>query len=351
MAVERWLLQTALFSGVALCAWAGSKDLVAHIQCAVCKQAVREAHVLAKEKDLNNADSDEEVVTDALEDLCSAKKEQGKWTTRMDIMRKPGGTQLILDRRDQEGACNKECKAVQKACSGALKGREESLVSLIREGAGVGRLQREVCKKPCSKTLPELQHWKDEPFVPVVPPPTPALPKAEVGAKLLPEIIMGALAELGGSPLLTQLKECYSGAKATDQTAHFIVEVQGSIDDMLAKEFDKMRSGLSRLGRAMAELAGTFTSMCSVVQASVAEHMEKLGKKLAEHCEGDPSAVEYKPLEVLTVNGHDLHKQVNAFIGAWKKDNSDGMALGEAVGKLLKALESDIEAETPKTEL
>lgn len=361
MAIERLLLQTGLLSGFALCAWAGTKDLVVHIQCAVCKQLVKEASLLAKEKNLNSEDADDEVLTDTLQNICSGKSSEGKWTTRMDIMKKPGGTQLILDRRDQDGACKKECKAVQKACRTALTAREDHLISLIREGAGIGKLQREVCKKLCSKTVPELQNWKDEQFEPLSPPPTPPptpLPtpppeQTKLDAKMVPEMMQGALAQMGGETALSALGECFSGPEATDQSGLFITEATESIDSMMAKEVDKMRSGLHRLGKAVVELAGTFKSLCkdsaSMVQL---EEILRLASILTESCEGDASDFIYKPLEVLVVKGNDLHKLVNAFIGAWRKD-THGSVLGEAIAKLLKKFQTDIpvEAAAANTEL
>merc|ERR1711988_1374565 len=101
--------------------------------------------------------------SDVVENLCSASKDEGKWTSKIDIIQKEG-SKLGLDRRDEEGVCKTECKAVQKACSSALKGKEDALVSQIKERIGIGKLQKDLCKKPCSKDLPTLKNWKDEAF-------------------------------------------------------------------------------------------------------------------------------------------------------------------------------------------
>lgn len=151
--------------GVVLCACfcsggaAVSKVIVAHIQCAVCKLAIKEARTYAK----NNTMEEEDELSDMLENLCSPKKKEGQWLTKVDISK--AGEKLALDRREEVGECRNECKAVQQSCAKAIAGKDDTIVSLLKESAGLSQLQNTVCEKPCKqKQLPSLDKWVDEEF-------------------------------------------------------------------------------------------------------------------------------------------------------------------------------------------
>merc|ERR1712118_466238 len=63
------------------------------------------------------------------------------------------------------GVCKNECKAVQQACGKSLKGKEEAIVSLLKDASGLAQLQNEVCEKACKKKKnSELEGWTDEEF-------------------------------------------------------------------------------------------------------------------------------------------------------------------------------------------
>merc|ERR1711896_67075 len=64
------------------------------------------------------------------------------------------------------GFCNNECLIVQRGCQAALKGKEETLVSLLMKNANVKELKKKICKKLCDKKLPKLGKWTDELFKP-----------------------------------------------------------------------------------------------------------------------------------------------------------------------------------------
>merc|ERR1719360_136602 len=107
-----------------------------HVQCDVCKQAMKEARWWARNKSI----SDEDAMSDFVENLCSPNKEEGKWIAKIDIARKLEPARLALEMQEQVGYCKNECKAIQRSCAKALKGKEESLVSLLLESVGLARL-------------------------------------------------------------------------------------------------------------------------------------------------------------------------------------------------------------------
>merc|ERR1712061_627521 len=132
--------------------------VVGHIQCAVCKIAVKEAAGFVKEKKLE----DEEALGDLVEQLCSPSKKEGKWVTKLDIVRNSDAEPLKVQRQEKTGTCRKECKAIQRACSGALRGKEDDFASMLAEAAGVGKMQAKICKQVCAKAVPNLGEWADE---------------------------------------------------------------------------------------------------------------------------------------------------------------------------------------------
>merc|ERR1712232_430279 len=113
----------------------------------------------------NSSSDDEDELGDLVDNLCIPKKKEGKWVTKMDITREADDAPLTLRRHDKVGECKSECKAVQQACVKALKGKEEVVTSLLKEAAGLAKLQNTVCEKACkAKNLPKLETWTDEEF-------------------------------------------------------------------------------------------------------------------------------------------------------------------------------------------
>merc|ERR1712060_324618 len=76
--------------------------------------------------------------------------------------RKGDGEQLMVQKQEKDGTCRKECQSVQRACSAALRGKEEELGSMLEEAAGIGRMQTTICKQACAKVVPKLGEWVDE---------------------------------------------------------------------------------------------------------------------------------------------------------------------------------------------
>mmetsp|Transcript_4808 Transcript_4808/g.9843 ORF Transcript_4808/g.9843 Transcript_4808/m.9843 type:complete len:234 (-) Transcript_4808:78-779(-) len=152
--------------GFVLCAILGlsaggvSKEVVGHVQCAVCEMAMEEVHSHASEKKLKDEDS----LSDLVDGLCSIKKEQGKWVSKVDITREGSDGPLRLEREELIGFCKSECLTVQRACQADLKGKDEQIVSLLMEGKKPAELKKKVCKKICDKKLPKLGDWTNEPF-------------------------------------------------------------------------------------------------------------------------------------------------------------------------------------------
>jgi len=349
MFARRWLafVISALFAAAFVPSSAGvSKEVTAHIKCAVCKQAVKAASQWAKEK--NTEDEDE--LTDGIDGLCSAQKDAGKWTTKIDIVRMDSDAPLKLDRRDQEGVCRQECKAVQRACRVAMKGKQEDLVELLKDNAGVGKLQRDVCKKACAKAAPKLAHWEDEAFlvsnpdpVPTPPPPTPptseAIHEADV-KRLLPAVITSALGRFGSTAVEYAVLAC------CPMPEDFPSIMKKAIDHMMEKTTDGMRKGLSYFGVSAEKIGHTCTSAAhsaSCVQGqkigtvtTAANRLIVQGQKLQAGLE----TIEYVSMELLRFDGHDLHKVINKFLEAWQATPADGDAIGKAFGDVFKELES-----------
>jgi len=96
------------------------------------------------------------------------KKAEGKWVLKVDIVKRTGNAdspQLALETQDKVGECNEECRTVQQACGKAISGREEDLVSFLKDSAGLSKLQNSICEKPCKqKSLPNLDKWTDQEF-------------------------------------------------------------------------------------------------------------------------------------------------------------------------------------------
>mmetsp|Transcript_104852 Transcript_104852/g.306220 ORF Transcript_104852/g.306220 Transcript_104852/m.306220 type:complete len:199 (-) Transcript_104852:56-652(-) len=137
------------------------KTVIAHVQCDVCKLAMKEARGQARNKSI----LEEDALTDLADNLCSPKKTEGNWVAKLDITREADGAPLALQRQDKVGHCRSECKAIQQSCAKAISGKEEAIVSLLLDSAGLAKLQNTVCEKPCKKkSLPKLDGWVDEEF-------------------------------------------------------------------------------------------------------------------------------------------------------------------------------------------
>jgi len=139
-----------------------NKDVVAHISCQTCSFAVDALVYHAGETNI----TEEDAMLDIVDGLCSVKKDQGKWVARVDIvesMKKPGELELIT-MPDGIGYCKSECISVQRACQSALKSKEDALSSMVLEGEKGDAIKKKVCKKTCSKKLPKLENFKDEPW-------------------------------------------------------------------------------------------------------------------------------------------------------------------------------------------
>ena len=69
-----------------------------------------------------------------------------------------------MEKQPELGYCRSECTLVQRACQGALRGHEDTLVSLLLKGTGPKKTKEKMCKKLCGKKRPKISDWKDEPF-------------------------------------------------------------------------------------------------------------------------------------------------------------------------------------------
>lgn len=139
-----------------------SKEAVAHVQCDVCEMAMEEATSIAKTDSITDEDS----LSDLVENLCSVRKKEGRWVSRLDIVREDSDTQLLIARQDTAGWCKNECLTIQRACQASLKGNEEKLVSMLQGAKSLKDIKKKLCKKTCAKEPPKLTKWKDEVFSP-----------------------------------------------------------------------------------------------------------------------------------------------------------------------------------------
>merc|ERR1719356_302491 len=139
-----------------------SKEVVAHVSCQVCEIAVQEAKKYAEAEGISSEDD----LVDVVDGLCSVAKtkKQGRWVAKLDITRLNKDAPLKVEQMEDVGHCRNECLALQRACSGSLKGKEETLVELLLKKASVKDLKKKICKKTCEKKLPKLETWKDEEF-------------------------------------------------------------------------------------------------------------------------------------------------------------------------------------------
>jgi len=137
-----------------------NKEVVAQISCQTCHFAVDSLKHYAAESNV----TEEDAMLDAIDGLCSVKKDQGKWVARVDIVEvRPG--ELHLDAmKEGIGYCKSECISVQRACQAALKNKEEVLSSMVLEDASEEDIKKKVCKKICSKKVPKMKDFQDEPW-------------------------------------------------------------------------------------------------------------------------------------------------------------------------------------------
>eukprot|EP00928_Gymnodinium_smaydae_P055996 TRINITY_DN39448_c0_g1_i1.p1 TRINITY_DN39448_c0_g1~~TRINITY_DN39448_c0_g1_i1.p1 ORF type:complete len:233 (-),score=70.94 TRINITY_DN39448_c0_g1_i1:51-749(-) len=139
-----------------------SKDAVAAVQCEVCNLAMREGKSYAEE----NALTSEDDLSDMVEAMCSVgkNKKAGRWVSKLDIVREDTDSPLSLVSKEDVGHCRQECLIIQKACKAALKGKEDTLVELLAKKASLADMKKKICKKTCSKKVPNVKDFKDEVF-------------------------------------------------------------------------------------------------------------------------------------------------------------------------------------------
>mmetsp|Transcript_36898 Transcript_36898/g.60468 ORF Transcript_36898/g.60468 Transcript_36898/m.60468 type:complete len:227 (-) Transcript_36898:24-704(-) len=137
-----------------------SKDAIASLQCQVCEQAVEEAIIYSKENKISSEDD----LNDMIDGLCSVKKQEGRWVAHLDIVQEDPGGPLSVEKQDQLGYCRSECTVVQRACQSSLRGKEESLASMLQQDTGNKKMKEKICKKICEKKRPKIPDWKNEPF-------------------------------------------------------------------------------------------------------------------------------------------------------------------------------------------
>ncbi|CAK9092706.1 unnamed protein product [Durusdinium trenchii] len=137
-----------------------SKEAIASLQCQICEHAVEEAIIYSRENQISGEDE----LADTIDGLCSVKKKEGRWVAHLDVVQEDPGGPLSVEKQDQLGYCKGECTLVQRACQSSLRGKEDTLVSLLLKGTGPKKIKEKVCKKICDKKRPKISDWKDEAF-------------------------------------------------------------------------------------------------------------------------------------------------------------------------------------------
>lgn len=162
------------------------------------------------------------------------------------------------------------------------------------------------------------------------------------------DVVSAALAEYGAAATLQDdVKVCFNGTASVGASQRFLADTKTGTEEMLKKELDGMRSGLGRLGDAFARLGEAVQEACleSAAIGNIAAEMRTSGEQMAANCKDTSVSVEYKPMETLKVDGHDMHKLLNSFLGKWKQEPADGKAFGTALANLFKALKTESKSE------
>mmetsp|Transcript_98249 Transcript_98249/g.194640 ORF Transcript_98249/g.194640 Transcript_98249/m.194640 type:complete len:209 (-) Transcript_98249:106-732(-) len=161
------LLLLGLLALLQVKGWVPDKNVLVHIQCDMCKRAVKEASLykMRASKSMYNEDD----YVDLVDEMCSPwSKKAGKWLKKLDIVREGDNPQLSIkyahEDPDKEGLCKRECETLKKACLASLKKQEGSLATMLLEQQKVETMQDAICEGSCNKTIPELENWIDEPW-------------------------------------------------------------------------------------------------------------------------------------------------------------------------------------------
>ena len=120
------------------------KSDIKYIKCQVCQELAknlnREANALREEKGAKLTESD---VLEKVEKICDFETTEGEWIIKHDLVE--DGDALKLQYMDGKyGACNSECKTVQKACQDIIGDRDTDIAEAIftdesMKRAGKGR--------------------------------------------------------------------------------------------------------------------------------------------------------------------------------------------------------------------
>merc|ERR1712110_1305523 len=107
-----------------------SKEVIAHIECSVCRVAVREYRRMTVAYN-----TEDDLLEETARYICDPYKYEGVWVTKLDIQRfikiPKSGKQLKIELEEKEGECNRECNAVETACGSSLENSTASLVSFM----------------------------------------------------------------------------------------------------------------------------------------------------------------------------------------------------------------------------
>lgn len=147
--------------------------------------------------------------------------------------------------------------------------------------------------------------------------------------------VAAILSEFGTSVDEKDIKDCLPiGESHALQT-----RANKAIEKMMEGRPSKMREGMGMLGRALRLLANAVESKCSSVVAQAAD-LKGVGQQMEDYGK-DKKFMKYVKKEKLIVDGYDLHKPTNKFIGDWKKVAAPAKLAGTSLGELFKALKGE----------
>eukprot|EP00746_Dinoflagellata_sp_MGD_P121657 gnl/MRDRNA2_/MRDRNA2_56768_c0_seq1.p1 gnl/MRDRNA2_/MRDRNA2_56768_c0~~gnl/MRDRNA2_/MRDRNA2_56768_c0_seq1.p1 ORF type:complete len:210 (+),score=51.05 gnl/MRDRNA2_/MRDRNA2_56768_c0_seq1:60-689(+) len=160
----------------------------------------------------------------------------------------------------------------------------------------------------------------------------------------VPELLLEGLKVFapGATTAAKDVEQCLpEGAKTG-----FVDRIHKVLEYMLQQKRKPMRLGLKNLGVAFGALVEDAEAKCTSIKLDGAKELHAAASALKEF--GSAKAnIEYKKLKTLKVGGIDVHKDLNKWIGTWKKEPKDfkpadcGKALGEFIKKFGKGDKKD----------
>lgn len=140
----------------------------------------------------------------------------------------------------------------------------------------------------------------------------------------VPQVLASLLQQIQGGDAIVEADTVMKFAKCVneDRSLKFSAAMQTALDKIIMKRRKMLRLGLRGLASAVLEFVEDANASCGEPRLAGAEEAAKASRTLHAYT-ASKVYIEYEKLKSLTVGGADLHVPLNAFIGAWKKSQSD----------------------------